>query len=73
MVFPLVEHIPYCTFNHIIKPKLRHLVIKVHCSCAYQCLALQIQRELWQLEIWMLNSVPDGKRAWGSNMTDLIP
>lgn len=49
MVFPLVEHIPYWTFNHIIKSKLRHLVIKGYCSRAYQCLVSRIQRGLGQL------------------------
>lgn len=57
MVFPLVEHIPYWTFNHIIKSKLRHLVIKGYCSRAYQCFVSRIQRGLGQLGFLVQNSV----------------
>lgn len=66
MVFPLVEHIPYCTFNHVIKAKLRHLVIKAYWSCAYQCFGFQTQKGQWQFGVLMPNSVTSGKQACGS-------
>lgn len=50
MVFPLVEHLPYCTFNHIIKTKLRHLLIRVLVAVHINALCYKYKGDCGSLE-----------------------